>query len=156
MRSTDHLDPFNLQRFLQAQDPVFDRVQDELNNGHKRSHWMWFIFPQFAGLGGSEMSRRFAIRSREEALAYLEHPLLGARLRTCTQEVLNIRERSVAVIFGHPDDLKFHSSMTLFAQVDAADSLFQQALNQYFHGILDDWTLSLMDSKQAQLPPNQG
>src|SRR5690242_13703216 len=107
MRSTDHLDPFNLQRFLQAQDPVFDRVQDELNNGHKRSHWMWFIFPQFAGLGGSEMSRRFAIRSREEALAYLEHPLLGPRLRTCTQEVLNIRERSVAGIFGHPDDLKF-------------------------------------------------
>jgi len=156
MRSTDHLDPFNLQRFLQAQDPVFDRVQDELNNGHKRSHWMWFIFPQFAGLGGSEMSRRFAIRSREEALAYLEHPLLGPRLRTCTQEVLNIRERSVAGIFGHHEDLKFHSSMTLFAQVDAADSLFPQALNQYFHGILDDWTLSLMDSKQAQLPPNQG
>ncbi|MGF6554635.1 uncharacterized protein (DUF1810 family) [Pseudomonas sp. S30_BP2TU TE3576] len=156
MRSTDHLDPFNLQRFLQAQDPVFDRVQDELSNGHKRSHWMWFIFPQFAGLGGSEMSRRFAIRSREEALAYLEHPLLGARLRACTQEVLNIRERSVAGIFGHPDDLKFHSSMTLFAQVAAADSLFQQALNQYFHGILDDWTLSLMDSKQAQLPTNQG
>jgi uncharacterized protein (DUF1810 family) len=156
MRSTDHLDPFDLQRFLQAQEPVFDRVQNELNNGHKRSHWMWFIFPQFAGLGGSEMSRRYAIHSREEALAYLEHPLLGARLRTCTQEVLNIRERSVAGIFGHPDDLKFHSSMTLFAQVAAADSLFQQALNQYFHGILDDWTLSLMDSKQAQLPPNQG
>ncbi|PYY70616.1 calpastatin [Pseudomonas jessenii] len=156
MRSTDHLDPFNLQRFLEAQDPVFDRVQTELNNGHKRSHWMWFIFPQFSGLGGSEMSRHFAIRSREEALAYLEHPLLGARLRTCTQEVLNIRERSVAGIFGHPDDLKFHSSMTLFAQVAAADSPFQQALNQYFHGILDDWTLSLLDSKQAQLPPNQG
>jgi uncharacterized protein (DUF1810 family) len=156
MRSTDHLDPFNLQRFLQAQEPVFERVQTELSNGHKRSHWMWFIFPQFAGLGGSEMSRRYAIHSREEALAYLEHPLLGARLRTCTQEVLNIRERSVAGIFGHPDDLKFHSSMTLFAQVAADDSLFQQALNQYFHGILDDWTLSLLDSKQAQLPPNQG
>ena len=156
MRSTDHEDPFNLQRFLVAQDPVFDRVQTELNNGHKRSHWMWFIFPQFAGLGGSEMSRRFAIRSREEALAYLEHPLLGARLRTCTQEVLNIRERSVAEIFGHPDDLKFHSSMTLFAQVAAADSPFLQALKQYFHGIPDDWTLSLLDSKQAQLPPNQG
>ena len=156
MRSTDHEDPFNLQRFLVAQDPVFDRVQTELNNGHKRSHWMWFIFPQFAGLGGSEMSRRFAIRSLEEALAYLEHPLLGARLRTCTQEVLNIRERSVAEIFGHPDDLKFHSSMTLFAQVATADSPFQQALNQYFHGIPDDWTLSLLDSKQAQLPPNQG
>ncbi|WP_448108645.1 DUF1810 domain-containing protein [Pseudomonas azerbaijanoccidentalis] len=156
MRSTDQPDDFNLQRFIQAQDPVFNRVQAELNAGHKRSHWMWFVFPQFAGLGGSEMSRRYAIRSREEAQAYLEHPLLGARLRTCTQEVLNIQQRSVKAIFGHPDDLKFHSSMTLFAQVAADDSPFHQALNQYFHGILDDWTLSLMDSKQAQLPTNQG
>ncbi|MNN66492.1 hypothetical protein D3C81_1820740 [compost metagenome] len=155
MRSTDPLDAFNLQRFIQAQDPVFDRVQAELNAGHKRSHWMWFIFPQFAGLGGSEMSRHFAIRSREEAQAYLQHPLLGARLRTCTLEVLNIPQRSVAGIFGHPDDLKFHSSMTLFAQVAAADSLFHQALNQYFHGILDAWTLELMDSKKPQLPTNQ-
>mgnify|MGYP003583863978 FL=1 len=156
MRSTDQPDAFNLQRFVQAQNPVFDRVQAELEAGHKRSHWMWFVFPQFAGLGDSEMSRRFAIRSREEAQAYLEHPLLGVRLRTCTQQVLNIRQRSVAAIFGHPDDLKFRSSMTLFAQVVADDSLFHQALNQYFHGIVDDWTLSLMDSKQAQLPPHQG
>ncbi|WP_433769839.1 DUF1810 domain-containing protein [Pseudomonas putida] len=156
MRSTDQQDAFNLQRFIQAQDPVFDRVQAELDAGHKRSHWMWFVFPQFAGLGDSDMSKRYAIRSREEALAYLEHPLLGARLRICTQEVLNIQQRSVAAIFGHPDDLKFHSSMTLFAQVAPEDSLFHQALNQYFHGILDDWTLSLLDSKQAQLPPNQG
>lgn len=156
MRSTDQPDDFNLQRFIQAQDPVFDRVQAELSAGHKRSHWMWFVFPQFAGLGGSEMSRHFAIRTREEAQAYLEHPLLGSRLRICTQEVLNIQQRSVAAIFGHPDDLKFHSSMTLFAQVCADGSPFHQALNQYFHGILDDWTLSLMDSKQAQLPPNQG
>ena len=156
MRSTDRLDAFNLQRFIQAQGPVFDRALAELNAGRKRSHWMWFIFPQFSGLGGSDMSKRFAIGSREEARAYLEHPLLGARLRTCTQEVLNIQQRSVRDIFGHPDDLKFHSSMTLFAQVAAEDSLFHQALNQYFHGILDDWTLSLMDSKQAQLPTNQG
>lgn len=156
MRSTDPLDSFNLYRFVQAQDPVFDRVQTELSAGHKRSHWMWFIFPQLAGLGGSEMSRHFAIRSREEAQAYLEHPLLGPRLRACTQEVLNIQQRSIAAIFGHPDDLKFHSSMTLFAQVAADDSLFHQALNQYFHGILDDWTLMLLDSKQAQLPTNQG
>lgn len=156
MRSTDQDDSFNLQRFIQAQDPVYKRVQAELNAGHKRSHWMWFVFPQFAGLGDSEMSRRFAIRSREEAQAYLEHPLLGVRLRTCTQQVLNIQQRSVAAIFGHPDDLKFRSSMTLFAQVADDDSLFHQALNQYFHGILDDWTLSLMDSKQAQLPPHQG
>lgn len=156
MRSTDQPDAFNLQRFILAQDPVFDRVQAELDAGHKRSHWMWFVFPQFAGLGDSDMSKRYAIRSREEALAYLEHPLLGARLRICTQEVLNIQQRSVAAIFGHPDDLKFHSSMTLFSQVAPEDSLFHQALNQYFHGILDDWTLSLLDSKQAQLPPNQG
>jgi uncharacterized protein (DUF1810 family) len=155
MRSTDQLDSFNLQRFVQAQDPVFDRVQAELNAGHKRSHWMWFIFPQFAGLGGSEMSRRFAIHSKEEARAYLEHPLLGARLRICTQEVLNIQQHSVAAIFGHPDDLKFHSSLTLFAQVASDDSVFHQALNKYFHGIPDNWTLQLMDSKQAQLPTNQ-
>ena len=156
MRNTDPLDSFNLQRFIQAQDPVFKRVQDELGAGHKRSHWMWFIFPQLAGLGGSEMSRHFAIRSAEEATAYLNHPLLGSRLRTCTQLVLNIEKSSIAAIFGHPDNLKFHSSMTLFAQVAADDSLFHQALNRYFHGILDDWTLSLLDSKQAQLPTNQG
>ncbi|TBN40005.1 DUF1810 domain-containing protein [Pseudomonas sp. BGI-2] len=156
MRSTDQLDAFNLPRFIQAQDPVFDRVQEELHAGHKRSHWMWFIFPQFAGLGGSEMSRHFAIRSIEEAVAYLNHPLLGSRLRTCTQLVLNIEKSSIAGIFGHPDDLKFHSSMTLFAQVAPEDNLFNQALDQYFHGILDDWTLVLLDSKQAQLPTNQG
>jgi uncharacterized protein (DUF1810 family) len=156
MRSTDQLDAFNLPRFVQAQDPVFERVQEELSAGKKRRHWMWFIFPQFAGLGGSEMSRYFAIRSEEEALAYLEHPLLGPRLRTCTQLVLNIKQRSISEIFGHPDDLKFHSSMTLFAQVAPDGSLFHRALEQYFHGIPDDWTLSLLDLKQAHLPTNQG
>jgi uncharacterized protein (DUF1810 family) len=156
MRSTDQLDAFNLPRFVQAQDPVFERVQEELSAGKKRRHWMWFIFPQFAGLGGSEMSRYFAIRSEEEALAYLEHPLLGPRLRTCTQLVLNIKQRSISEIFGHPDDLKFHSSMTLFAQVAPDGSLFHRALEHYFHGIPDDWTLSLLDLKQAHLPTNQG
>ncbi|MDR9864684.1 MULTISPECIES: DUF1810 domain-containing protein [Pseudomonas] len=156
MRSTDQYDPFNLQRFVLAQDPAFERIQRELDEGRKRSHWMWFVFPQFAGLGGSEMSRRFAIGSAEEARAYLDHPLLGAQLRTCTQLVLNVRQRSIAEIFGHPDDLKFHSSMTLFAQFTADDSLFNQALERYFHGILDEWTLQLLDSKQAQLPPDQG
>ena len=148
-------DPFQLQRFVVAQRPVYEAVLNELRSGHKRSHWMWFIFPQFAGLGGSEMSRHFAIRSKEEAAAYLNHPLLGSRLRTCTQMVLNIEKSSVAGIFGHPDDLKFHSSMTLFAQVAGANSDFHRALDQYFHGILDDWTLLLLDSKQAQLPTNQ-
>ncbi|MCU1758573.1 DUF1810 domain-containing protein [Pseudomonas sp. 14P_8.1_Bac3] len=156
MRSTDQLDAFNLQRFTLAQDAVFERVQNELGAGRKRSHWMWFVFPQFAGLGGSEMSRRFAIQSSAEAAAYLQHTLLGPRLRTCTQLVLNIQQHSIAEIFGHPDDLKFHSSMTLFAQFAPPESLFHQALERYFHGIPDGWTLSLLDSKQAQLPPNQG
>ncbi|QXI17576.1 DUF1810 domain-containing protein [Pseudomonas hamedanensis] len=156
MRSTDLHDPFNLQRFVQAQDPVFERVQRELQAGRKQSHWMWFVFPQFAGLGGSEMARRFAIGSAEEARAYLAHEVLGARLRTCTQWVLNVPQRSISEIFGHPDDLKFHSSMTLFAQFSGADSLFNQALTRYFHGILDEWTLQLLDLKQAQLPTNQG
>ncbi|TPG78474.1 DUF1810 domain-containing protein [Pseudomonas arsenicoxydans] len=156
MRSTDQLDAFNLPRFVQAQDPVFEWVQEELNAGKKRRHWMWFIFPQFAGLGGSEMSRYFAIRSEKEAVAYLEHPLLGPRLCTCTQLVLNVKQRSITEIFGHPDDLKFHSSMTLFAQVAPDKSLFHRALEQYFHGIPDDWTLSLLDLKQAHLPTNQG
>jgi len=149
MRSTDPLDRFDLQRFIQAQNPVFDRVQDELSDGHKRSHWMWFIFPQFTGLGDSEMSRRYAIRSAAEAQAYLQHPVLSTRLRTCTQLVLDIEHRSIAAIFGHPDELKFHSSMTLFAQVDTEDNLFNRALDQYFHGIPDAWTLTLMDSKEA-------
>lgn len=156
MRSTDQDDPFNLQRFVLAQDPVFERVQRELGEGRKRSHWMWFVFPQFAGLGGSEMSRRFEISSAPETRAYLNHPLLGARLRTCTQLVLNVQQRSIAEIFGHPDDLKFHSSMTLFAQFAVDDSPWHQALERFFHGIQDEWTLQLLDSKQAQLPPDQG
>jgi uncharacterized protein (DUF1810 family) len=156
MRSTDQLDPFNLQRFVLAQAPVFERVQEELSAGKKRRHWMWFIFPQLAGLGGSEMSRHFAIASGNEAVAYLAHPLLGARLRTCTELVLNVQQRSIADIFGHPDDLKFHSSMTLFAQFSPEGSPFHTSLERYFHGIQDDWTLSLLDSKQAQLPTNQG
>ncbi|MGF0241175.1 DUF1810 domain-containing protein [Rhodococcus sp. IEGM1300] len=155
MRSTDQPDLFNLPRFIQAQDPVFTWVQEELSAGQKRRHWMWFIFPQMAGLGGSEMSRYFAIQSRDEAEAYLKHPQLGARLRTCTQLVLNIKDRSIADIFGHPDDLKFHSSMTLFAQIAAEDNPFNQALEQYFHGMVDEVTLSLLDSKQPQLPTDQ-
>ncbi|MHC8305066.1 DUF1810 domain-containing protein [Pseudomonas sp. PB3P13] len=156
MRSTDSQDSFNLQRFIHAQDPVFAKVKEELTAGEKRRHWMWFIFPQLAGLGGSEMSRYFAIQSADEAVAYLQHPLLGARLRDCTQLVLNVKQRCAADIFGHPDDLKFRSSMTLFAQVAPDPTLFKQALEQYFHGIPDDWTLSLLDLKKAQLPTNQG
>lgn len=144
MKSTDPRDPFDLQRFVQAQDSVFDRVQEELRSGHKRSHWIWFIFPQYAGLGYSEMSRHFAIASREEAMAYLHHPLLGPRLEDCTRLVTELQGRSIRSIFGTPDDLKFHSSMSLFALVAPDGNIFCTALEQYFDGQFDARTLSLV------------
>ena len=118
-------DPFDLQRFVDAQRAGYDRVRDELVAGRKRSHWMWFIFPQIEGLGASMMSRRYAISSREEAAAYLMHPLLGSRTRESTRLVSGIDGQSIHEIFGSPDDLKFQSSMTLFAQAtgDNADFL---------------------------------
>src|SRR5690349_3784018 len=107
-------DLFDLQRFVDAQDPIFSRVLTELRQGHKQTHWMWFVFPQVAGLGHSLMADRYAIRSAEEAKAYLARPLLGGRLRECTSFVLMHRERALREIFGTPDDFKFRSSMTLF------------------------------------------
>lgn len=142
MRSTDHHDPFDLQRFVQAQDPVFDRVQRELEAGRKRSHWMWFVFPQIAGLGRSEMAQRYAIASLDDAKAYLAHPLLGARLRQCAALVLAAQDTSVDDIFGYPDNMKFHSSMTLFAAVPGAEPVFQANLDKYFGGVADPLTLS--------------
>src|SRR5215471_14890599 len=111
----DRDDPFNLQRFVDAQNSCFDRVRSELQDGKKRSHWMWFIFPQIKGLGHSPMAQKFAISSKEEAAAYLEHPMLGPRLRQCTQLVNCLEGGSIGDIFGNPDDLKFRSCMTLFA-----------------------------------------
>jgi uncharacterized protein (DUF1810 family) len=119
-------DPFELQRFLDAQAPVYTQVMSELRSGRKRSHWIWFVFPQIAGLGHSAMARRYAIASREEALAYLERPTLGARLRECTQTVCGIQGRSIGEILGSPDDLKFRSSMTLFEAV-SGDPVFRSA-----------------------------
>src|ERR1051325_3915875 len=110
-------DPFNLQRFVEAQDPVFNQVLSELQQGRKRGHWMWFIFPQLAGLGHSSMASKFAISSREEGQAYLNHPILGPRLRECSRFVNRVEGRSIQQIFGSPDDLKFRSCMTLFAHV---------------------------------------
>ncbi len=134
-------DPFKLQRFVDAQNAVFDCVLAELRSGRKRSHWMWFVFPQIAGLGNSEMNRRFAISSRDEADAYLKHSILGARLRDCTG-LVNILEGSTAhQIFGSPDDVKFCSSMTLFSKVAADNAIFIEALRKYFDGKSDDRTL---------------
>ncbi|MFM0171164.1 DUF1810 domain-containing protein [Paraburkholderia sediminicola] len=134
-------DPFNLQRFIDAQDPLYAQVCDELRNGRKRSHWMWFVFPQIHGLGTSAMAQRFAISSLAEADAYLRHPMLGERLRQSTQLVNVVEDRSIEEIFGYPDYLKFHSSMTLFERAAVDKEPFGEALGKYFHGQGDPLTL---------------
>jgi uncharacterized protein (DUF1810 family) len=139
-------DPCNLQRFVDAQEPVFDTVIEELRTGRKRSHWMWFVFPQFKGLGHSDMARRFAISSLDEAHAYLAHPVLGPRLRECARLVAGIDGRSIEEIFGWPDDMKFRSSMTLFAQAATDNAVFIECLRKYFAGEADQATLDLISA----------
>lgn len=135
------IDPHDLQRFLAAQGPVIDRVRAELRAGRKSSHWMWFIFPQIAGLGRSETPRFYAIRSRDEAAAYLAHPVLGPRLVECTRLVNAVEGASAAQIFGNVDAAKFRSCMTLFAAVAPERTEFTDALRKYFHGAADEATL---------------
>jgi uncharacterized protein (DUF1810 family) len=134
-------DPFDLKRFVDAQAPVYQRVVAELRRGRKASHWMWFIFPQIKGLGSSPMANTYAIASRAEAQAYLDHPVLGVRLRECTQLVNAVPDRSIAEILGYPDDLKFRSSMTLFAAVAADNKDFTDALDKFYGGKADPATL---------------
>jgi uncharacterized protein (DUF1810 family) len=134
-------DSYHLQRFVDAQNSVFDQVSAELRQGQKRSHWIWFIFPQIQGLGHSQMASQYAISSREEATAYLQHPILGPRLRECTRLVNLIEGRSIGQIFGYPDDLKFRSSMTLFAHATSENQIFTDALDKYFGGESDRLTL---------------
>ncbi len=142
-----HEDP--LARFVTAQDAVYPQVIAELRAGQKRSHWMWLIFPQIHGLGSSPTAVRYAIRSREESEAYLGHPVLGPRLRECTAILLHLEGRSVEQIFGYPDDLKLHSSLSLFATVGGEKSpendVFARALQKYFNGRLDPATLERLD-----------
>lgn len=135
-------DPHNLQRFVDAQASVFAQVLAELRAGRKRSHWMWFIFPQIAGLGSSDMAQHFAIFGRAEAEAYLAHPTLGPRLRDCTALVNQIPNRTVSDIFAYPDDLKFRSSITLFGSVAPGEEVFRAALLKYFAGQPDPATLA--------------
>jgi uncharacterized protein (DUF1810 family) len=141
---------FDLDRFVAAQNGKdrsgcrFDTALAELRGGAKRSHWMWFVFPQLAGLGRSEMARRYAIASLDEACAYLAHPALGPRLEDCTRAVLAIEGRNVHQIFGAPDDLKFHSSMTLFATAAPSNAVFRAALEKYFGGKEDEATMTLL------------
>ena len=136
-------DPFDLQRFVRAQDPVFRAAEGELARGRKQTHWMWFVFPQIAGLGFSAMSQRYAIGSRAEAEAYLAHPVLGARLVECTGLVLAVEGRSINAILGAPDDAKFRSSMTLFGAV-SDQPIFGDALARYFAGERDAATLEIL------------
>lgn len=130
--------------FLEAQEPVFDQVTRELSVGEKRTHWMWFIFPQVIGLGRSHMARRYAIHSLEQGGRYGAHPLLGERLRRCTRLVWEVQNRDVSDIFGYPDDLKFHSSMTLFALAVPDEPLFAFALEKYFAGRRDVKTVEIL------------
>ena len=140
-------DRFDLNRFVQAQEEVYPRALAELKLGRKRSHWMWFIFPQIEGLGYSSTANFYAIKSKDEAKAYLDHPLLGKRLRECAEALLKIEGKSAAEIFGYPDDLKLRSSMTLFASASAADSVFSRVLAQYFGGEPGQRTLELLQQR---------
>jgi uncharacterized protein (DUF1810 family) len=137
-------DPFDLDRFVQAQDPVLDRVRQELAAGEKRSHWMWFVFPQLAGLGQSAMARRYGLASLAEAQAYLAHPLLGPRLLELTGLVNRVEGRSIHRIFGSPDDMKFQSCMTLFQRARPAEPAFPAALDRHFGGAADARTTAML------------
>lgn len=137
-------DPFQLTRFVNAQDKIYDRVLAELKDGRKRSHWMWFVFPQIEGLGSSSTTQYYSIKSLEEARQYLKHPVLGKRLRECTETILALEGLSASSIFGYPDDLKLKSSMTLFAGVAEPQSVFSRALEKYYQGNPDERTVTLL------------
>jgi uncharacterized protein (DUF1810 family) len=137
-------DSFDLRRFIDAQAPVYARVVEELSSGHKRSHWMWFVFPQIAGLGFSAMAQRFAIGSRAEAVAYLAHDILGPRLLECTSLIMAASEKTIADILGSPDDMKFRSSMTLFDAVSEQE-IFAEAIGTYYPDGRDLKTLALLN-----------
>ena len=136
-------DPHDLKRFVDAQDTVYSRVIAELSQGRKQSHWMWFIFPQVAGLGFSAMAQRFAIRSRAEAAAYLAHGILGPRLVECTRLVFAVQGRTINDILSSPDDMKFRSCMTLFGAV-SDNAIFEEAVTKYFPGGKDSSTLAIL------------
>jgi len=138
--------PFDLNRFTRAQEGIYDRALAELRSGKKRTHWMWFIFPQIDGLGHSPTAKTYAIKNLEEARRYLNHPVLGPRLLECAAAVLSIEGRSVSEIFGYPDDLKLKSSMTLFARVAEPDSIFVKVLDKYYDGERDVRTRRLLEN----------
>lgn len=142
-------DRFDLNRFVQAQEEVYAQALAEIKLGRKRSHWMWFIFPQIDGLGYSSTAKFYAIKGKDEARAYLDHMLLGKRLIECAEALLKIESKSAAEIFGYPDDLKLRSSTTLFANVSPADSVFSRVLDRYFGGEPDQRTLELLEQQAS-------
>jgi uncharacterized protein (DUF1810 family) len=141
-------DGFDLPRFVEAQAAVIEQVRGELRSGRKRTHWMWYVFPQLYGLGHSAMAQRYGLRGADEAAAYLAHPLLGARLVECTQLVNRIVGSSIEQIFFAPDDLKFRSCVTLFASLQAAPPTFSEALAKYFAGVPDPLTLATLQAAE--------
>jgi len=145
-------DPHHLQRFVLAQDPIYPQVCAELAAGAKASHWMWFVFPQLKALGRSATAQFFGIASRDEALAYWQHPVLGPRLKACAELVLAVEGKTALQIFHSPDDLKFRSSMTLFAQVAPREPVFDRALDKYFGGKGDAQTLELLKALSVVEP----
>jgi uncharacterized protein (DUF1810 family) len=147
-------DAFNLARFVRAQDSVYAQALAELRRGRKTSHWMWFIFPQVAGLGMSEMSRTYGIASLDEARAYLNHDVLGPRLRECTQAVLEHEQKTAEDIFGGIDAMKFRSCLTLFVNVSASSDVFSRALERFFQGRPDEKTRALLTPPER--PPQTG
>ena len=144
MNETNKCDTHDLNRFVQAQENVYEQALGEIRSGDKQSHWMWYIFPQFDGLGLSSTSKRYSIKSLAEAKAYLLHPILGPRLMECAEAVVRIEGRSALEIFGSPDDVKLRSCATLFACVSPVGSVFDRLLGKYFHGERDGKTLLLV------------
>ena len=137
----------DLQIFVQAQEDIYEQALAELKNGSKESHWMWFVFPQIAGLGNSEMARKYAIPNLADAKAYLGHDLLGSRLRECTEAVLAVEGRTAHEILGSPDDVKLKSCMTLFEVADGPDSVFSSILEKYFEGQRDERSLMILNAQ---------
>ncbi|MBB3462448.1 DUF1810 domain-containing protein [Rhizobium sp. BK377] len=137
---------YDLHRFIEAQNGIYEQALAELKAGRKRSHWMWFIFPQIAGLGTSSMAEKYAIRSVEEATAYLSDPILGSRLLRCVEAILSVSDRSAHDIMGSPDDLKLRSSMTLFAAVSDHGSPFHKAIDHFYDGKFDERTISILSA----------
>ena len=142
-------DPYDLSRFVRAQTDTYEQALAEVRSGRKQSHWMWFIFPQYDGLGFSSTSKHYAVKSASEAVAYLHHPVLGPRLLECAEAVVAIEGRSAFEIFGSPDDLKLRSCATLFDSISPGGSVFERLLDKYFGGERDDRTLQLISASRG-------